>query len=445
MSASTLRASLLLAILAACGDDGVTKLPDAPPAPIDAPVDAPMCAAPTGAGTMHGSVTAAETWTAAASPHIIPFDINVAAAVTIEPCAVVQIAVKKTVTVQTGGSFIAAGAPGLPVTIDSVVAGMAWSNIRSLGGAISLTHTIVRGGGDPLNTNVALAAAIHLQTGTLHVDYVEIADSKSQGVYIDGPTGFDATSNDLRIHGSAGFPVHVYARVIGSIPSGTYTGNGRDAIGISGSGGPVSSDQTMHDRGVPYHVGSGQDGGRMDVDSMVAGTVAVLTIEPGVVMQFPPGGTLNVGIGAGPLAAKGALIAIGTAAKKITFTSDQGATSAAGDWFGLGFGGTVDSRSVIQHAVVSFAGGAQITGSNSCPYLGRVGTNYAAIRIYGPTATQFITNTEIPQSARDGIDRGWRDDVQPDFLPTNTITVTGCKQTTPAMSNNGCPTNPACP
>ena len=436
----------VMGLVAACGDDGVTKLPDAPP-PADAAIDAPVCATATGAGTMHASVTAAETWTAAASPHIIPFDINVSAALTIEPCAVVKIAIKKTVTVQTGGSFIAAGAPGLPVTIDSVVAGMPFAQIRAVGGAISLTHTIVRGGGDPLNTNVALAAAIHLQTGTLHVDDLEIADSKSQGVYIDGPTGFDATSKDLKIHGSAGFPVHTYARVIGSIPTGTYTGNTRDAIGISGSGGSVVSDQTMHDRGVPYHVGSGLDGGRMDVDSTVAGVVAVLTIEAGVTMQFPPGGTLNVGIGAGPLAAKGALIAIGTAQKKITFTSDQGAASAAGDWFGVGFGGTVDSRSVMQNTIVRFAGGVQVTGSNSCPYPARagLGPNYAAIRIYGPAATQFITNTEIPESARDGIDRGWRDDVQPDFLATNTITVVGCKQTTPALANNGCPATPPCP
>ncbi len=430
--------------LTGCPDDAVNKLPDAPP-PADAAIDAPVCAAPTGTGTMHQSINSPETWTAAASPHVIPFDINIAATLTIEPCAVVRIAVAKTVTVQANGAFIAAGAPGLPVTIDSVVSGMPWSSIRALGGAISLTHTIVRGGGDRLNTLVAYAGAIHLQTGTLHVDDVEIADSKSQGVYINGPVGFDASSQNLRVHGSAGFPVHVYPRVIGSIPTGVYTGNAIDAIGIAGAGGSVSSDQTMHDRGVPYHVGSGMDGGRLDVDSQVAGTVAVLTIEPGVHVQFPPGGVLNVSVAGGPAPAQGALIAIGTAANKIVFTSDQGAASAAGDWLGLGFGGTVDARSVMQHTVVEFAGSAQISGSNSCPYPGRVGSNYAAIRITGPAATQFITDTEIPQSARDGIDRGWRSDIQPDFLPTNTITVTGCKQTTPAMANNGCPATPPCP
>src|SRR5207344_2686943 len=106
-----------------------------------------------------------------------------------------------------------------------------------------------------------------------HVDDVEIAGSLSQGVYINGPVGFDATSQNLRVHDSAGYPVHVYARVLGSVPSGTYTGNGRDAIAIAGSGGPVLDAQTMHARGVPYHVGSGSDGGRMDVNSQLSGQV----------------------------------------------------------------------------------------------------------------------------------------------------------------------------
>lgn len=108
--------------------------------------------------------------------------------------------------------------------------------------------------------------------------------------------------------------------------------------------------------------------------------------------------------------------------------------------------GTVDARTVVRHARVEYAGGSNVTGSNSCPYPGRIGTNYAAVRIFGPATTQFITDTEIPQSGRDGIDRGWRADLQPDFLPTNTITTPlGCKQTVPALANNSCPPTPTCP
>ncbi len=409
------------------------------------------CTAPSGAGTTHGSINAAETWTEAGSPHIVPFDINVAAAVTIQECAVVRIVKGGTVTVTPSGSLVANGSQGRPVTFEAKVAGQAWASIRNLGGTLSLNHAVLTGGGDPLNVNPAFAGALHMQSpstiGTFHVDDVEIAGSLSQGVYINGAVGFDATSQNLRVHGSAGYPVHVYARVIGSVPSGTYTGNGHDAIAIAGAGGPVVSNQTMHNRGVPYHVGSGPDSGRMDVNSQVAGQVAVLTIAPGVTVQFPPGGTLNVDPANGTSPAQGALIAIGGAAvdQKIVFTSDQGMASRAGDWLGIGFGGSVDPRSTMQNVRVEFAGGASVSGSNSCPFAG-VAVNEAAIRIFGPPLSQFITSTEILSSARFGIDRGWRADLQPDFLASNTFTaVASCKETTPRTANGVCPATVPCP
>lgn len=415
---------------------------------------ASTCTPPVGAGTTHGSVSSPETWTEAGSPHFLPFDTSIYSAVTIEPCAVVRIARRATVTVNPGGSLVAQGQLARPVTFEPTVAGQAWSSIRNLGGTLSLSHAVLTGGGDPLNTNIALAGALHMQSplataGILHVDDVEIVGSLSQGVYVNGPIGFDASSRNLRVRGSASFPVHVYARVIGSVPSGAYTGNARDAIAISGTGGPVLGAQTMRARGVPYHVGStGQDGGRMDVDSQVAGQVAVLTIEPGVTIQFPPGGIFNVGPGGGTAAAKGALIAIGGAgpADKIVFTSDQGAASKAGDWLGIAFGGAVDSRSVMQNVRVEFAGGNSTTGSNSCPYPASTGINDAAIRIFGPPLTQFITGTEILSSLHHGIDRGWRADLQPDFLAGNTFTaVAACKQTVPRTAAGVCPLALPCP
>lgn len=409
------------------------------------------CAAPTGAGTTHGSINAAETWTEAGSPHIIPFDINVSAPVTIQECAVVRIVKGGTVTVTPTGSLVANGSAGRPVTFEAKVAGMAWASIRNLGGNLSLSHAVLTGGGDPLSTNPAYAGVLHMQSpsliGSLHVDNVDIGGSLSQGVYINGPVGFDATSQQLTVHGSAGYPVHVYARVIGSVPSGTYTGNSHDAIAIAGSGGPVVDDQTMHNRGVPYHVGSGADSGRMDVNAQVTGQVAVLTIEPGVTVQFPPGGTLNIDPGNGTSPARGALIALGAAAadQTIVFTSDQGLASKAGDWLGIGFGGTVDPRSTMQNVRVEFAGGASLSGSNSCPFPG-IAINDAAIRIFGPPSTQFITSTEILSSARFGIDRGWRADLQPDFLASNTFTaVASCKETTPRTFNGVCPAVVPCP
>jgi hypothetical protein len=447
---SILKLASLTLLLAACPGDPAPFVDAGPEAPDGPPPDAePSCPPVTGAGTMHGSnLSAAETWTAADSPHVVQYDASVYAPITIEACAVVRIGAGKTLNLFPGGAIIAAGEPGLPVTFERLDPTLAWASIRAIGGDLSLSHAIVDGGGEPLATLPVYAGALYMQrngaTGSLHVDDVEIVDSASQGVYVTGTAGFDATSQDLRVHGAASFPVHTFANLVGSIPSGEYTGNGRDELAIAGSGGAVLDDQTLHDRGVPYHVGSGQDGGRLDVNAVTG--VATLTIEPGVTVRFPAGGTMNIDATSGVDPAHGALIAIGTAAEPIVFTSDA-ATPAAGDWLGLGFGRAVDPATVLQHVRVEFAGGAG-TGSNSCPYPGRIGQNDAAIRIFGTAgpASQFITDTEIVSSARDGIDRGWRDDETTDFLPTNTfIDVAECTQSVPRTFNGVCPATPACP
>src|SRR2546430_1634308 len=54
------------------------------------------CVTPSGSGTPHaGTIAQDETWTAAASPHLISSDIGIRARVTIEACAVVRVAADK--------------------------------------------------------------------------------------------------------------------------------------------------------------------------------------------------------------------------------------------------------------------------------------------------------------------------------------------------------------
>ena len=110
----------------------------------------------------------------------------------------------------------------------------------------------------------------------------------------------------------------------------------------------------------------------MDVDSQAAGQVAVLTIEPGVTIQFPPGGIFNVGPASGTAPSRGALIAIGGTdpADRIVFTSDQSAASQAGDWLGIVFGGAVDTRSVMQNVRVEFAAAPRPPAATRAPTRG---------------------------------------------------------------------------
>ena len=73
------------------------------------------------------------------------------------------------------------------------------------------------------------------------------------------------------------------------------------------------------------------------------------------------------------------------------------------------------------------------------------GSNEAAIALFGPPASAFVTNTVIVKSATNAFERGWRG-AAIDFRPTNTFTeITYCKQTNPlARRTIRCPTPDTC-
>lgn len=435
----------ILWVLSACGDDGVQHLADAPPPP-DVAIDAPTCAPITGAGTMHGgSLASAETWTAAGSPHIVPFDMSITAPLTIERCAVVRIAGGKQLSIRAGGSIITQGVAGLPVRFEKNDAA-AWVNIRTVNGTASFSYTTLDGGGDPLNGIAQASGALDISgsspivTGIVHADHLTITGSKSCGVSLHDGGGFDASSTDLVISGSTVCPITTFARALGTIPSGTYTGNTLDEIIISN--GTVPEDTTIHARGVPYRVGLAANA---TIDVAATTGLATMTIEAGVTMKFMPGATLRIEPASGVNPARGALVAVGTQAAPILFTS-VGPTQAAGDWYGVWFGGLVNPATRLDHARVSFAGKASVSGSDSCQYPG-TSINDAAIRIIGSApATVFITNTQVISSAAHGIDRGYRSDVKTSYLTTNTITgFVGCLETYPRDISGACPTPVPCP
>ena len=440
----------LFAVVGACGDDGVNHLADAP-LPPDV-IDAPSCPLVTGTGTMHGgSVAAAETWTALGSPHILPFDTSINAAVTIEKCAVVRIAAGKQISVAAGGSITTQGIAGQPVTIEKKDAA-AWVNIRTLnGGKVSFTHTTIDGGGDPLNGIAVVAGALDIAgttpiaAGIIHADHLTVTSSKSSGITLHDGGGFDATSTDVTVSGSTHFAMATFARLLDTIPTGTYTGNSIDEILVRGTGGPEAMVEggTIHERGVPYRIGY-QAGSVLDLGGVTG--LATVTIEPGVTLKFAPDAKMRIDAAAATTPARAALIAVGTAAKKITFTSAS-ANPVPGEWYGLWFGSTVNPTTRLDHVKVLFAGKASVSGSDSCVPAGQTVPNDAAIRIIGgePPAG-FITNTEIKSSGFHGIDRGFRSDTKPSFLATNDIVVaTGCRETHPRDISGACPTTPPCP
>ena len=174
-------------------------------------------------------------------------------------------------------------------------------------------------------------------------------------------------------------------------------------------------------------------------------TVLTRPESRGVTLRFKKGGDLEIEHFDSAAPATGALVAVGTVDKPIVFTSAEPAP-AAGDWLGLWFGSIPDPNSRMDQTLVEYAGGASSSGAGgSCLYPG-MPINDAGIRVTEEPATVFITNTTIKDSAAHGIDRGFRSDTKPDFLPSNSfVNVARCQETYPRDLSGSCPATVPCP
>lgn len=204
--------------------------------PLSSPdAGADECLPQNGAGTAHAeTIRQPETWTAAASPHLISSALAVQAEVTIEPCAVVRLGPDVTLTVSGGGRLVSAGRSTQPVVFERLDAARPWAQLRALsGGTLHFSHTRVIGGGAPGNAPLDVAAAIELRGSdqtkppeeTFHVDHVLVLDSASQGVSVREAGGFSTGSTALEVRGSKHAPLRTWASAAGTIPSGAYVGN----------------------------------------------------------------------------------------------------------------------------------------------------------------------------------------------------------------------------
>lgn len=438
-----------LVSLLAC-DDSTSPSPATPGPGTDAggtPSTPSTCPTVTGAGTTHAaSPTADETWTAAASPHVITASQSIPAGVTvtIEPCAVVKIQPGLGVLVQ--GKLLAIGAADKPIRIERGGA-EPWTNIETRAGAeLRLAHTTVEGGGDPNGGRLTQFGMIDVRGNQdlppqpiFFADHVTLAGSGSLGVWLREGGSFAPGSTDLTISGGAGFPVLAWTNAAGTLPTGKYTGNATDEIFLAAmdTRDAIGADMTLFNRGVPYRVG-GDTGGTSLRVGVTKTSAHVLTIEPGVTMRFAKGTRLLLDADANE--PTGALAAEGTAAAPIVFTSAE-ATPAAGDWPGIHFAGRPDARNKISNATISYAGGTSGISSFGCPSPpAKDFSNTGAVIIYGDKpAGAFVTNTRIENSAGDGIVRGWTGD-EIDFIASNTFTgIAHCNQTSPKPTTGTCP------
>lgn len=447
MSSKTWMIGALVFVASAC-DSPTTPDPgpgDAGALTPEALLAAAGCPAPTGAGKTHDTtVTADEIWTAADSPHRVPFSLTLEAKVTLEPCAVVLLGREVTISVGNSpklGAIVARGevttaadgsVAARPVIFDAADANAPWGQLHvSPGGTAELAVVAILNAGDTtfgdggalrVSGNAGGTNDAPVLRSTL-VDRVLIRGSRSYGLHLDGWGALREGSTTLWIHDSGSderpYPVRIEPGVASTLPRGLGTrGNRRDGILMTTSK-AFSRDDTLLALGLPYI-----QRGALYVAPAADGPPATLTIEPGVTLAFEASAGSGVLFGS-TATRQGQLVAEGTAAAPIVFTSAQ-PTPAAGDWMALYFRHYPKTGSRVRHARVEYAGGdSGATGYGCGP---EAADNDSAVILIGQgdqgaegPDTAFITETTFDHiGGATVIVSGWYGD-GPNFSTGNTF------------------------
>jgi hypothetical protein len=173
--------------------------------------------------------------------------------------------------------------------------------------------------------------------GTIQMDHTTIKNAPKYGIWAGSFTGYvqGFTGNTITACGS--YPIYMGASDMSNMTSGnTLTGNGIDAIYVSGGG--VTETGTWRNHGVPYVLGGsldiGADGG------------PVLTIETGTTLKFTSGNYL----------ALGNTVPAGLIADSVTFTSAS-SNPQQGDWTGIWFYGvSTDAQCRLTRCTIAYGG-----------------------------------------------------------------------------------------
>lgn len=410
------------------------------------------CPVPQGEPLVHDSVIESDEVWSADRLHVVEQWVTVrsGATLTVEPCATVEVAEGKGISVAypsspNTGHLVAEGTAEEPITFKGID-GARWGHIAFAPGATGrLAHVKLVGGGAEEVTGATLQirgdGTFPTRRDVL-VDSVSIEDSAGVGVHIDRLAGFADGSKDLTITDSGNeehpWAMYVDEHAIDTLPRGEFTGNERDAIFVDPEF-HLEEDSLMKNLGVPYVVGT------FPADSLVVGggqesPLVTLTVEPGVRVEFHPGAALEVEHYTGPFTASGVLVAEGTAEEPIVFTS-AAAAPAAGDWQGLSYGGIARAENSLKHVRIEYSG-----ADCGCIYVScnAVDQFEGAIIFSQEPARAFIEDTVIAHAASHGVVLGYAGALI-DFSEGVTYDdVAGCKQTLP-VEDGTCPNpKPAC-
>jgi len=234
----------------------------------------------------------------------------------------------------------------------------------------------------------------------LYLSSSTVSSNGNIGVYIGGSSDYLEMSSNS-IDNNSNYPVRCYAGQVGNMTGNTFYGNSYQQIYVYGE--TIIEDATWENQGIPYFISSA-------AHIYVQGTdgpdgITTLIIEPGNELDFDST-FLYIGHNSNP-AYNGALIADGTEAEPILFTSNSG-TPAAGDWYGIYFADYSDDNTcIIDNCIIEYGGNGSydnIYCVNSSPVISNsVIRNGDGVGISTENSSSQISDCEIYNNTMIGI------------------------------------------
>src|ERR1700726_477208 len=317
------------------------------------------------------NITTNTEWTVAGSPYVIMNAIAVSSGVTltVDPGVVVQFVTGDN-HLDVHGTLMAVGTSASPISFTSASATPAagnWSYVSFTAGASAsqLSYVTFQYGG-----GYNWGSMIFVQGSSPSFDQATIASSSSIGLYMNTPGGAPTISNSaFSNNGSYGLNLVAGNSVslsntaftgnssyaVGAEPGThllgltniTATGNGVNALGYRG--GTISAAETwLH--GMNWVL----------TGSVTVAAAATPTVDAGSVVEFV-NGWYSLGV-------SGSLMAVGTSASPISFTSAS-ATPAAGNWGYVSFtaGASASQLSYVTFQYGGYYWGAMVFVQGSSP------------------------------------------------------------------------------
>jgi hypothetical protein len=308
---------------------------------VDGPLSTEDCPETTEAAVLHETEVLAEatTWSGL---HRVSGVLQVGAPLVLEPCTVIGLDARASISVRAGGSLRALGTSGKAVTITSAKAAAAagdWSNIVITDAALNdslFQHTIIGYGGlDTLRLDAGASAGL---------SHVFIHDTTGTAVAATSNVTLTAFDN-VAVERAGDYPLKVHPHSVPAIESITSTDSLHDEIGV------VVDDQveratTWRKLALPYHVLPG--------NTSALRLRARLDIEAGVEIRMETSLEAQ---------ADGSIVTQGTADEPVTFRSSK-SSPMAGDWPGIVFQAESSSDSALEHTLIEHAGAEAISVRN---------------------------------------------------------------------------------